>query len=335
MQPASSMSFSRLMSLAGGHAEARIVQNAVALGVFDVLESEPRPATEVAALLQLDGNAAELLLNALAALGLLNKEARVFSLAETAKTYLLKSSPRYAGGMILFENASWEYWTKLPEALRTGRPARRPDMYQQDRRETEMFIGAMDSLVKARGDPEAVAGAIDWQSIRSLLDVGSGPATYPISLCRRFPQLRATIFDLPATLAITARYVNEAGLAERIDLLAGDYRTDPIPGEFDAAFLSNIIHGENRERNQALIEKLAKTLNPAGRMIIKDHILDESRASPPVGAIFSLLMLLTTDGGRCYSFDEVKTWLENAGISRIRQIDLPPPLTSSLVVGER
>jgi hypothetical protein len=171
--------------------------------------------------------------------------------------------------------------------------------------------------------------------MQSLLDVGSGPATYPIALCRRFPHLRATVFDLPGTLEITARYVHEANLADRIELVAGDYRNDPVRGEFDAVLLSNIIHGENYERNQTLIAKLAKNVKPAGGLIVKDHILDESRANPPVGAIFSLLMLLTTDGGRCYSYGEVKTWLEHAGLTKVRQIDLPAPLTSSLVIGSR
>jgi hypothetical protein len=329
------MNFSRLMSLAGGHAEARILQSAVAFGVFDVLASGRRTAAEVAARLELDGKATELLLNALTALALLAKEQDRFSLSETAKLHLVKSASRYVGGMIRFEDMGWNCWTKLPEALRTGRPVRAADMYQEDTRETAIFIDAMDSLVKARGDTDAVAQAIDWQGIESLLDVGSGPATYPIALCRRFPRLRATVFDLPATLEITARYVRDAKLTDRIDLVAGDYRKDAVRGKFDAVFLSNIIHGENYERNQTLIDMLAKNLAPAGRLIIKDHILDESRANPPVGAVFSLLMLLTTDGGRCYSYGEVKTWLEHAGLRNVRQIDFVPPLTSSLVIGSR
>jgi hypothetical protein len=329
------MNFSELMALAGGHAEARIVQTALAVGVFEALARGCQSADAIAAQLQLNGEAVELLLNGLAALTILEKPAEQFALSETARLYLVKSSPRYAGGMILFEEATWQWWSKLPEALRTGLPVRRPDMYQEDPAETEIFINAMDSLVKARGDAEAVANAFDWRNVHALLDVGSGPATYPIALCRRLPRLRATIFDLPGSLEITARYVGEAGLNDRIDLVPGDYRRDPIPGKFDAIFLSNIIHGENTDRNQALIGKLAANVAPAGSILIKDHILDETRAHPRVGAIFSLLMLLTTDGGRCYSFGEIKHWFARAGLTQVRQIDLPPPLTSSLVVGAR
>ena len=329
------MDFAELMRSASGHVEARLIQTAVELAIFDALENSAATAEAVANRLKLEPKATELLLNALASLELLHKRAATFSLTETATKYLLKSSPQYVGGMIRFESLLWSCWEKLPEAIRSGQPARPPNMYQDDPAETEIFIKAMDSLVNARGDAAVAANAIDWSGIAELLDVGSGPATYPIAFCKRFPKLRATIFDLPGTLAITERYVREADMAERIRLIAGDYRKEPIPGNYNAIFLSNIIHGESFENNRSLIRKLVSNLKLRGQIAVKDHILDDSRTTPPVGAIFSLLMLLTTESGRCYSFSEIKNWMEQAGLSQVRQIDLPPPLTSSLVVGTR
>jgi len=329
------MEFAELIRLAGGHVEARVIQTAVELAIFDALESSAATAAAVANRLKLEPKATELLLNALASFELLHKRAEYFSLTEAAAKYLVKSSPQYVGAMIRFESSLWTCWEKLPEAIRSGQPVRPPNMYQDDAAETEIFINAMDSLVKARGDAEVTANAIDWSGIAELLDLGSGPATYPIALCQRFPKLRATIFDLPGTLAITERYVREAGMAERIRLIAGDYRKEPIPGAYNVIFLSNIIHGESFENNRSLIRKLVSNLKLRGQIAVKDHILDDSRTTPPVGAIFSLLMLLTTESGRCYSFSEIKNWMEQAGLSQVRQIDLPPPLTSSLVVGTR
>ena len=326
------MDFTELMRLAGGHVEARLIQTAVELEIFDALENSATTEA-VANRLKLDPKATELLLNALGSLELLQKRAEYFSPSEAAAKYLLKSSPQYVGGMIRFESLLWSCWEKLPEAIRSGQPARPPNMYQDDPAETEIFIKAMDSLVNARGDAAVTASAIDWRGITELLDVGSGPATYPIAFCQRFPGLCVTIFDLPGTLAITDKYVREAGMTARIRQVAGDYRTAPIPGSYDVIFLSNIIHGESFENNRSLIRKLVSNLKPSGQIVIKDHILDDSRTTPPVGAIFSLLMLLTTESGRCYSFNEIKSWIEQAGLSQVRQIDLPPPLTSSLVIG--
>ena len=329
------MNVSELMSLAGGHVEARIVQTAVELKIFDALSDSAKTAETLARELNLDTPATELLLNALAALKLIQKEGEEFSLDEIAEQFLVTSAPRYLGGMIRFDASLWSCWEKLEQALRTGRSVRPANMYQDVAQETETFIDAMDSLVKARGDADLLANAIEWRGVSELLDIGSGPATYPIALCRKFPELRATIFDLPATLKLTERYVAQAGMRERIDLIPGDYRSDPIPGNYDVIFLSNIVHGEDCAKNQALIGKLAGNLKAAGRVVIKDHILDDSRANPPVGAIFSLLMLLTTEGGRCYSFSEIKAWLVSAGLRQIHQVDLPPPLTSCLVIGTK
>lgn len=329
------MNFSQLMGLVSSHAEARIVQSAVELAIFEALENTPLTAEAVAKRLELEPTATELLLNALVSLELLRKQTDLFSLAEVAKSYLVKSSPQYVGGMIHFESSLWNCWEKLPQAIRSGQSVRPANMYQDDPAETETFINAMDSLVKARGDTEIMASTVDWSAVGELLDVGSGPATYPIALCKKFPKLRATIFDLSATLNITQRFVREAQMEDRIRIIAGDYRDDPIPGTYDVVFLSNIIHGEEYQKNETLIRKLANNLKPSGRMMIKDHILDDGRVNPAVGAIFSLLMLLTTAGGRCYSFSEIKNWMNRADLSNIERIDLPPPLTSSLVIGTK
>src|SRR5262245_7051448 len=188
------MDFTELMRLVGGHVEARLTQTALELAIFDALGDSAATAEAVANRLKLEPKATELLLNSLTALELLHKGKEHFSLTETATKYLLKSSPQYVGAMIRFESSLWTCWERLPEAIRSGQPVRPPNMYQEEPAETETFIKAMDSLVKARGDAEMMAKVIDWSSIAEVLDVGSGPASYPIALCQRFPNLHAKIF---------------------------------------------------------------------------------------------------------------------------------------------
>jgi SAM-dependent methyltransferase len=329
------MDFSELSRMAAGHVEARIIQAAVQLGVFDALRNGALEPIHVASALHTEARATELLLNSLAALRLLEKNQNHFSLTAASRIYLVSDSPQSLSDMIRFDASLWQCWERLPESIRSGRPARIPNMYQDDPRETETFINAMDSLVRARGDSEILAAALDWQEVTEVLDIGSGPATYPVALCRKYPHLRITVFDLAATLEITRRYVAQAGMEKRIRLVQGDYRRDPIAGLYDLIFLSNIIHGESQDENQRLMAKLYANVSAGGRVVVKDHILDPSRTHPPVGAIFSLLMLLTTQSGRCYGFDEIKTWLEKAGFHGVTQIDLPLPLTSSLVIAEK
>lgn len=328
--------FARLAGIAGRYVESRILQAAVALGVFDALRDEKgADAATVAGAIGADARATGLLLEALAVMGLLDRDGRGYRLSELSATYLTSGSSRDFSGMVRFDALSWDAWGKLEDAVRTGRPARRPDMYQGDETETRIFIEAMDSLVRARGDAEVTAGILDLGDPRRLLDVGPGPATYPVALCRRYPNLRATLYDLPGTLRITERYVRASDVADRVECVAGDYRTDAMPGGYDVVFLSNIIHGENEAVNEALMGKLSKSLISGGRLIIKDHILEGGRAENDAGAVFSLLMLLTTDGGRCYSLGEVRGWLEREGLVDVERVGLPAPLTSSLVIGRK
>jgi O-methyltransferase/methyltransferase family protein len=328
------MDFAKIASLMSGYAEARAIQAAVELGVFDVLETA-RDAAAVARAIGSDPRATEILLDALVSIDVIDKAASLYSLNDTSLTYLVKRSPKYLGGMILFDSSSWNSWGRLVEAVRSGKPARTPDMYQNRPEETEDFIGAMDSLVRARGDAEIVMEHLDLGGVKRLLDIGSGPATYPVSFCRRYPELRATVFDLPATLAVTERYIRNARLADRIELVAGDYRKDAFPPGHEVAFLSNIIHAESAKENAGLMAKLYSALADGGRIVIKDHILNDAHTHPASGAVFALLMLLTTERGKCYSYVEVGGWLESAGFKDVREIPLPPPLTSSLVLGTK
>ena len=329
------MNFSDLARLAGGHVEARIVHTAVRLKVFDAIQDGNQDALSISAALDCDSRATELLLNALVSVGLLQKRENRFSLNQISSVYLVGSSPQYFGAMILFEASLWDCWGVLEEAIRSGKPVRTPEMYQENEEETGRFIQAMHSLVRARGDAELVTEKLDLGCVAELLDVGSGPGTYPIHFCLRYPALRATIFDLPGTLKITEKFVRSSGLKERVKLVPGDYRADPIPGRYQLIFLCNIIHAESSEENAKLMAKLYSCLDHGGKIVIKDHILTDARTDPPIGAIFSLFMLLTTAHGRCYSVGEVRHWLETAGFKHVAQTPLPPPLTSSLVIGEK
>lgn len=328
------MDFTYLENLNGAYAESRILHAAVELRIFDTIGDHRMSAGEISERLQTDKRAIGLFLNALTALHLLHKEDNLYSLTDLARKYLISTSETCYTGMIRFESAMWNIWGKLPEAIRTGKPVRVPDMYQTRKEETECFIMAMHHLVSARGDAEYIAEIINREGVRSVLDIGSGPGTYPIAMCKKNPWLSVTIFDLPGTLEITRRVLAETGISRQIDLIPGDYNKDQLPQGFDLVFLSNIIHGEDEETNRALMRKIYGALNPGGRIMIKDHILDESLTKPACGAIFSIYMLLTTKG-RDYGYHEVRSWLEESGFANITLEDLPPPMTSSLVIGKK
>jgi 3-hydroxy-5-methyl-1-naphthoate 3-O-methyltransferase len=331
------MDFAELAALASGHAEARAIQTALKLGFFDVLEPAALDDDALAAAVSANRRATALLANAMVALGLLDKRAHRFALTETSRRYLLRSSPEYLGGLILFDEAFFQTWTQLEQTVRSGAPARPTDMFQSRPAETERFIRAMDSLTRARGDPAYVARRLDLSRVSKLADLGGGPGTYTVAMLNRWPHLRAAIYDLPATLEVARAILAErepAALA-RIELVRVDYLYDEIPGPCGALFMSNIIHNEDETDNAQLLRKCFRALETGGMIIIKDHIMNAELTEPKAGAIFALYLLMATRG-RDYSFDEVSRWLGDAGFVDISHEALPsPPFTSSMVIARK
>lgn len=331
------MDFAELAALASGHAEARAIQTALKLGIFDMLERTPLDDAALAAAISANRRATALIANAMVALGLLDKRANRYSLTDASRRYLLRSSAEYLGALILFDEAIFQTWTNLEQTIRTGLPARPTDMFQSRPEETERFIRAMDSLTRARGDPAYVAGQLDLSRVSTIADIGGGPGTYIVAMLRRWPHLRATIYDLPATLEVARKILAErepAALA-RIDLVRFDYLYDEVPGRCEALFMSNIIHSEDETDNAQILRKCFRALEPGGLMIVKDHIMNADLTEPRAGAIFALYLLMATRG-RDYSFDEVSRWFGDAGFVDIRLEALPsPPFTSSMVIARK
>lgn len=327
------MDFSTIAGMAGGHAEARAIQVALKLGLFAALEAGALDAAELAARIGTEPRATAILANALTALGLLHQSAGRYRLDPSAHRYLVETSPEYLGGMILFDAALWDEWGRLEGSIRSGAPARVPDMFQTEPAATARFIGAMDSLVRARGDDRWTAAHLDLSGARTVADLGGGPGTYLAALLEHHPHLRGYLWDLPSTLTVARELLSQraGAVLDRIDLRPVDYLAGELPGPVDAIFMSNIIHSENEQVNAELMAKCYRALAPGGRIAIKDHIMNAELTRPAAGAIFSLYLLLTTRG-RDYSFAETAVWLRDAGFVDITLTELPsPPFTSSIV----
>ncbi len=186
------MDFAELAALASGHAEARAIQTALKLGIFDILEPSPLDDAALAAAISANRRATALIANAMVAIGLLAKRANRYALTDTSRRYLLRSSAEYLGGLILFDEAIFETWTHLEQTIRTGAPARPTDMFQSRPEETERFIRAMDSLTRARGDPTYVADRLDLSRVSMIaehrrragdLRRGDAPTMAPSARC--------------------------------------------------------------------------------------------------------------------------------------------------------
>ena len=171
---------------------------------------------------------------------------------------------------------------------------------------------------------------IDISSRRHLLDLGGGPGTYAIHFCRHNPRLKATVFDMPTTRPFAEKTIARFELSERINFVGGNYLQDDIEGRFDAAWLSHILHGESSEGCKTIIEKAIAALEPGGIIIIHDFILNNSMDGPLFPALFSLNMLLGTDG-QSYSERQLMDMLADAGAKEIQRLAVQTPNDSGII----
>jgi len=161
--------------------------------------------------------------------------------------------------------------------------------------------------------------------------VGGGSGSYTIGFLNAVPGMKATIFDLPEVIPMAETRLAEEGLMARVTLVGGDYNADDLPGGHDLAFLSAIIHQNSHAQNVALYNKVFDALDPGGRIIIRDYAMSSDRTQPASGALFAINMLVNTEGGNSYTFEEIQGGLEEAGFERVRL--LQESEMSSLVEG--
>jgi SAM-dependent methyltransferase len=143
------------------------------------------------------------------------------------------------------------------------------------------------------------------------------------------------VFDLPESQLYAQRTIAAAGLSERITFIPGNFETGPIPGSYDAVWLSQILHSEGPEGCQGLISTAAGCLKPGGRMFIHDFILNDDLAGPAFPAVFSLNMLVATKGGQSYSEGQIAAMLQRAGLEGIRRLDFTGPNDSGIIMGKK
>lgn len=321
----------RLWELARGFQPSRILLTAVELGVFAALGERSRTSADLASALHTDRRATDRLMNALAVLGLLEKEGEIFRNGPEARDYLVPGKPGYVGEALMHAVNMWSSWSTLTEAVRAGTSVLKRDESAW-REWVTPFIAAMQ--YNSRRNAPRVIAAIDLSGVRRLLDVGGGSAAYSVEFCRANPNLEAVVFDLPDVVPLTQRYIKEAGFANRIRTTAGDYNTDELGRDFDLAFLSAVIHSNSPDENEELFGKCWRALKPGGRIVVQDFIVDDNRTSPPMAAVFALNMLVATRGGDTYTQAEIEGWLEAAGLVEPVRTD-PPEVGTALLMARK
>ena len=324
-----------LFSLFSSNWQACVIQAAVKLDLFTVLDDAADGSANVADLaknLNADARALDMFVTALVSMGYLNRDGASVSLTADSRRYLSARSAEYYGFMVKHSANILPAWTKLDEAVRTGcRTAEESSSESDNEEKLESFLMAMFNVACQQAD--LVAETIDLSNRRRLLDLGGGPGTYAIKFCQKYPNLTATVFDQPTTAKFARATAERFGLTERVDFVGGHFINDPLPGGYDAAWLSQVLHGEAHIDAARLVAAGAKALSPGGLLCIQEFIIDDDRRGPAYSALFSLNMLVQTEGGQAYTEKEITEMMMAAGITDIKRLDIQLPPGCGIITG--
>lgn len=322
---------------------AKALTTACELGLFDALNERPMTLDELAAHLACQPQSLGFLLRLLEVAGYLRVARGRYHNRTVARRWLCQNSSLNIAPYLIHAPDIIAIWEHLPEVVRTNHASVRMP-YEEDcdqpeaRAALERHYAGLAALAMVLGR-ELIYRAPFPAGATRLLDVGGSHAAYSVLFCRRYPQLRATVLDLPAGIEAGKRTAEASCLSARLDFRCLDIVRQPFPSDltqtYDVACYFHIAHLLPAETNEQILARVVNCLKPGGVLLYVDQLTDETHFAR-LGVAMVQLMALTVNaiGGTCYPFATVKGWLEQAGCSGVRRVRLLTP-GATMIVGKK
>ena len=283
-----------ISNLAYGFIGSKVLFSALNARIFELLAMGPRPLADLERETGIAGNRLGTLLTACTSLGLVERGADGYRNAPASQQYLVARSPVYFGDYFRFQidRQLYPLLVNLDEALQGRAPATLYGL-MANAEEADYFSRAQHA--GSLGPAAVVAKQVDLAGAARLLDVAGGSGAFSITLCHRFPNLRATVLDFPTVTPVAQRYIAEAGLADRIGVLPGDALQSAWPGSQDAVLLSYLMSAVAGEAIPRLARLAYDALRPGGQLLVHDFFVDDDREGPRGAALWFVLFLFNPD----------------------------------------
>jgi precorrin-6B methylase 2 len=330
----------QILQIGMGFWASKTLLSAVELELFTLLGTGGHTGAEIAGKLDLHERSREDFLDALVALGLLDRTGNglgaVYSNTPDTAIFLDKSSPTYLGGILEMANARlYGFWGSLTEALHTGLPQNEiksgaPGFFEgiyADPERLRVFLDGMEGL--QLGAFTAVCATLDLSSHRRFCDVGGANGTLATMIAAANPQLTGVSFDLPPVAPVAEANLARHGVGDRVRAVAGDFFADDFPPA-DVYFMGNILHDWSEAEKQTLIDKAYAGLSSGGMLVAIENIIDDDRRTNAFGLLMSLNMLIEVPGGFDYTGAQFDQWARNAGFARTEVRHLAGPTSAAI-----
>jgi hypothetical protein len=297
-----------VLTVATGFMAAKHLFVASEIGLFSALADGPLSLDELAERTGVPRASVRILADAMVALGFVAREGDRYRNHPVSQVFLSGQTPADLRPALRFwDRISYPTWTGLEEAIRT-RHGVRGELSPEQNEIRERGIEAITA-----GAAYALAQSCDFAHHRRILDLGGGLGFFLRILVQHYPELEATLFELPSIAAIARRALGAAPEGERIAVVEGDFFQDPIPSGHDAVLLANVIHLFSPEHNCELLARIRASVEPETVLLLVDFWTDASHIQPVFAALMAGEWLTATGEADCYSVEEVRTWLGRTG----------------------
>jgi ubiquinone/menaquinone biosynthesis C-methylase UbiE len=293
-----------ILDLAYAFEKSQTLLAATQLDIFSVLGDNTMTAAEIAGEIGTDSRATERLMDALCSLGLLAKSTGKYYNTTKTKDYLVKGKPGYMGGLqhVYYLIKAWD---NLVNVVINGKPSDALLFDYQDAERMKAFLRYMHW----RGSMQApyVIKRIDLSKVNKVLDLGGGTGSYAMEFLKIKPDMRVVLFEKPEVIPTARDYMEAEGFENRIETIAGDFFEDNIGNNYDLVFMSFVLENFSILDNIKLLKKVYESMNVGGKLVVQELLLDDERTSPQFNTLFSLNMLVNTEGGDAYT--ETDAWI--------------------------
>ena len=217
-------------------------------------------------------------------------------------------------------------WLQLNKIVMTGRPAAAVnkeeaggDFFQQFVNDIFPLSYPAAQMLSRHYNANGAGPAV------RVLDLAAGSGVWGIAMAQGSEKVSVTAVDWPEVIPVTRKTVARFGLADRFSFVEGDLLQVDFGSGHNLATLGHILHSEGRERSQALLKKTFQALAPGGTIAIAEFLVNADRTGPLNALFFAVNMLVNTETGDTYSFEEISSWLKAAGFTDARKLDAPGP----------
>lgn len=319
--------------IAYGFMASKVLFASLNVGIFDRLSEGPKALPELESATGIPAHRLTTLLTACTSLGLIGREGDRYVNAPASQEYLVSTSRQSFGEYFRFQidRQIYPLLMHLDEGLRGTAPSSLYDL-MNDPEEARFFSRAQHA--GSLGPASVLARQLDLHGATRLLDVAGGSGAFTLALCRRFPELSATILDFANVLEAADHFVREAGLVDRITLLAGNALEVDWPGEQDLVLQSYLLSAVAGDAIPELFERAHQALRPGGRLVVHDFFVDDDRSGPQGSALWFTSFLFNPDA-ISFTPSQIEEHMGRAGFEAFEVRDVIPGLTRVAVSTRR